>query len=100
MGLRSAAKLGVGAVVVFGVLDAVLTLLGIRAGHFRELNPLLRMALDAHTAWFLLLKGSLTLLWAGVVIREWRREWLTGASLGIAVGYGVVVARSTWFLAA
>ncbi len=86
------------AVIVLSFLDVVTTLLGIYQGTFRELNPILRNALQAHVGWFLLLKAGLTCLWAAVMIREQHRRWLTPVNVGIAGGYAMVVARSAWFL--
>ncbi len=97
-GLTRRAAWTIGLVAVLGTIDAALTLRGVREGLFRELNPLLGLALEAHVGWFLVLKGALTLLWAGVVIRERRRDWVVDSGLGIAAGYGVIVARSLWAL--
>lgn len=87
-------------VVVLGLFDVLTTLLGIYQGTFRELNPILRNALEAHIGWFLLLKAGLTCLWAGVMIREQHRRWLAPVNVGIAGGYAMVVARSAWLLIA
>lgn len=88
------------AVILLGFLDVATTLLGVHQGTFRELNPILRNALEAHVGWFLLLKAGLTCLWAGVMIREQHRRWLAPVNVGIAGGYAMVVVRSAWLLLA
>jgi hypothetical protein len=86
------------AVGVLGVLDAITTLVGVQRGVFFEVNPVLRGALDHHPGWFLLVKGGLTIFWMGVMLREIRRRWLSFLNLGVAVGYSLVVLRSSWYL--
>lgn len=83
---------------VLGVLDGATTLLGVGRGVFREVNPLLRNALELHAGWFILLKGGLTLLWASVTLREKRCRWLMRMNLGILGAYTAVVGRSLWLL--
>jgi len=86
------------AVATLSLLDSATTLFGIGRGIFREVNPLLRNALEVHIGWFVLLKGSLTTLWASVMIREQHRRWLLYAHIGVIALYAGIVARTGWLL--
>lgn len=93
-------KLGIAFTLTMSAADAFLTIVGIRQGVFYEINPLLRMALQVHDAWFVLLKAGLMTFWAAVMIRQARHAWVPPVNLGVAATYGLVVARSVWHLVA
>src|SRR5262245_15448750 len=84
--------------IYFSIADAFLTLVGIRQGVFYEVNPLLRMALQVHDAWFLALKGALMSFWVAVMIRQARHAWVPPASVVVVATSGLIIARSMWLL--